>query len=573
MKRKILAIVSIALSLLMLCSCSLIQKDEDDGDKLFFHLNKLPDIGSYKSRDKVSYFSENGAESSFAPRSDYGEIVPFVYRKSWFGKSESEDGERYFGYEHNSFGFATIDGKIITGGIYEDVSTRKLSDGQTVFIASKLRTNHDGETSEDLWAYRSDCDIIASDGSWTVRCSKGFYSISDGGYICTADENGNGLVYDFNGNLIFDAMQLLGEEVLVDLYYADMGKCVIRAYKSSAFFDYHEVQRFTQYAACIGPDGEVIYDLQLDGWEIENYVDGRFIIRNNETYRYALCDLYGEKLVTKLDRLQYDQATNSFIGYISDPNKDQKNSLWIKYDMNGEELASFEVPHTEIYGPEILSSDSLTAAVCVKDSYASTDLYKLEYWIDFKNEKIVPIDFDYTEAQILYSYFSYADDGYNAIANDSLIAFKADGAYDIYAIDGTYLKTLDDVNGNDISIENGFICYKTPDAPADKFRFRSLTGRTDLEVENPFDNDEYGTYYSIYGDYIAFKTYSNDDFRHYIKLFNIRENKFEGDNNYLDFLSVETANGYFYCAIEPERAYLLNSDLEVIISLSFHDYA
>ena len=580
MKRKILIAVSILLSVLMLCSCALLPSgnENEDENKLAFHLNRLPDIGAYESRDKVSYFSENGAQSSFTPRSDYGELVPYIYSNRRFNIRTDGNEEEIFGYRQKSYGFATADGKIITGGIYGGITTESLGDGRMVYIATALRTNEGTETPEELfWGPEPSCDIIASDGSWMIKCSNCFYTISDSGYICTADENGNGLVYDFSGNLVFDAMQLLGQEILIDLYYADMGKCVVSMYKTTAFWDYDEVQKFVPYTVCIGADGEILYDLDFSGWEIENYVDGRFIIRNNETDKYALCDLFGERLVTKLDRLQYDRATNSFIGYKADPDADQGSSLWVKYDMDGNEIVSFKVPYEETYGPEMVSSGSVTAVLCAKDSYANTDIYKLAYWIDFKNEKMIDIDFNYTDVTVLYAYDDYVYGGSLGAVCNGVIAFKADGNYDIYTIDGTYLKTLTDVNGNNIIIQNGFICYQSYEAPVYHYRFRSLTGRTDLDITDPFDNKKYDTFFSICGNYIAFNTYtdnaSDGEPGRRIKLFNIRESEFEKDNGYTEFFKAETASGTFYQAVDAHRAYLLNKDLEVIMSLSFNDYA
>ncbi len=184
-----------------------------------FSLKTLPDIGGYVSDEKKAYFFDDGAHETFAPRDDYGKVVPYyantsVYREvpvytytNEDGSSFEEDVEKRSLMYGVGVGLMTRDGRIICEPIYDFFYRMEDADGKKAW---ELHT----ENPEEM--YSSKLTVIADDGSWKLDFPEGSYVMSDDsdmrGYFKVNvfdDEDNSGVqIFTFDGVPLADLVKL-----------------------------------------------------------------------------------------------------------------------------------------------------------------------------------------------------------------------------------------------------------------------------------------------------------------------------------------------------------------------------
>ena len=173
MKRLPLMLASLFAVCLLSVSCGSGTPQTQEGEKSeptqseapYFLLSELPDIGSYKNREKYDYFYD-APLNEFEPSDAYGSLA--VYRVSrpftdvMGGKTTAD-----------MYGFMTTDGKIITNAVYKYIDYY-AEDGAAFFIAQKTGSGN----TETL--YKDYFSLISADGAKMIsgldfanRCSDG----------------------------------------------------------------------------------------------------------------------------------------------------------------------------------------------------------------------------------------------------------------------------------------------------------------------------------------------------------------------------------------------------------------
>ena len=209
-------------------------------EKAVFSLRTLPEIGTFVSDEKKACFFDDGAHDDFEPRDDYGKIVPYCasteeyYPTDW-SYTDEETGEVFQGSTPEGeggyferYGFATADGKIITGGIYADVYRYEDSRGDVMYAAYP-------ETSYEMYGK---VDLITSDGSRLLRFDDedtelsvrgGFVEDRNIGYVMVGSKN-KATMYDYSCNKLADLTPYLTNEYMHIPYieYVDEKSMLIR---------------------------------------------------------------------------------------------------------------------------------------------------------------------------------------------------------------------------------------------------------------------------------------------------------------------------------------------------------
>ena len=180
-------------------------------------LDELPDIGKYKSADSPRMFDKY--VDNLIPRSDYGELVPYLGSVVQYETAEVEDvymSEMIRGY----YGLCTVDGVIVTDPVYDSI---EYCDGY--YLLGKNHSGDDTETSETFLipkdgssifefpknksvSYRGDGIFSCCEASYGAVDSDTSYYSAAGKYLFTADEsssvsefvNGTALLYAYGSD-------------------------------------------------------------------------------------------------------------------------------------------------------------------------------------------------------------------------------------------------------------------------------------------------------------------------------------------------------------------------------------
>lgn len=210
-----------------------------------FHLEKLPDIGTYKAKKNDCFYDAPLKE--FRTSDGYGTLIP--YRLS--GK-ETAVGQL------DRWGFMTADGKIVTDSIYESISEIDLN-GSTVYCAKKKvfagdpvtipdwETDPEGaqaayERAGEYYDQNLSYQLITADGSRCLTVPSnptGFsYTATGVSMICCAKYRNSGeyfpdgcvsfLVYDADLNLTADLTEDLQDCGYSMIFAADEDTIVVR---------------------------------------------------------------------------------------------------------------------------------------------------------------------------------------------------------------------------------------------------------------------------------------------------------------------------------------------------------
>ena len=320
MKKLIGACLCIILVAASLSACSQGDRTEpsaQESENLYFHLDSLPDIGKRKDNSFVNKYWSGEAKNEFIPDANYKGIVPYVFDKPKY----YSDYDTPFAFDEYSYGLATIDGEIITNGIYSSVISNVSNDNKQIYICTeKLAKKDDSETF---------VDIIAADGSWKIRSN-----ISPYGWISTkcdlipVAEKPGSKIYDFDGKLIFDSRELFGEgytalpsdEIGDDIIFEVSDKKNIFNVSIEDEFEDSD----TVYAACVDRNGKLLYTVKPEGYRYTGVCGDYFKFSRYESiydeygnldYEFdnALFDKNGNKLLEHYDYIDYDEVTDMYV--------------------------------------------------------------------------------------------------------------------------------------------------------------------------------------------------------------------------------------------------------------------
>lgn len=192
MKLRTKILVSLFLSLCMVAAAGCARTGEEpttntgadaepvsDGTQLVFHLDELPSIGGYYSGETVRYFYEDGPHNELEARGDYGGLVPYIaaykpfYEPEYYTYVDSETGETVTeerdwadaGRDKIVYGMMTEDGRIVTGGLWSEVSVLTGPDGEVAYLLGQVSDSsalEHGYSADMLYC------LSAFDGSWVL---------------------------------------------------------------------------------------------------------------------------------------------------------------------------------------------------------------------------------------------------------------------------------------------------------------------------------------------------------------------------------------------------------------------
>lgn len=281
-----------------------------------FSLRTLPDIGAFVSDEKKAYFFDDGAHDTFEPRKDYGRIVPYCatveeyYPTDWTYTDE-ETGEVYTGSSDDespafyvTYGFATEDGRIITGDIYADVYRYEDSRGDVVYAAYP-------ETSYEMYGK---VDLITSDGSRLVRFDDedtelsiqgGFDGDRNIGYVMVGSGD-QATLYDYSCNELADLTPYLTNEYMRIPYleYVDEKSMLIRIDDDAGN------SRYYRY----GFDGKVLTAFPEELSYMRGVYGNELLIMSENGDWELLVSMNGKRLTDTFLEMRWSNYYNCFFG-------------------------------------------------------------------------------------------------------------------------------------------------------------------------------------------------------------------------------------------------------------------
>ena len=166
-------------------------------------LDELPDIGKYKSADSPRMFDKY--VDNLIPRSDYGELVPYLGAVAdyFFNISDAaannttvKDGT--FAETKGLFGLCRKDGTIVTDPVYASV---QYCDGYYLLKKASVDTTYDPSD------FRGNFYVVPKDGSSIFSFGKNVYVEYRGCGVFRAIydfENNNEKYYSAAGKLLLD---------------------------------------------------------------------------------------------------------------------------------------------------------------------------------------------------------------------------------------------------------------------------------------------------------------------------------------------------------------------------------
>ena len=166
-------------------------------------LDELPDIGKYKSADSPRMFDKY--VDNLIPRSDYGELVPYLGAVADYFFNISDAAANYttvkdgtFAETKGLFGLCRKDGTIVTDPVYASV---QYCDGYYLLKKASVDTTYDPSR------FRGNFYVVPKDGSSIFSFGKNVYveywgcGVFRAIYDC---ENNNEKYYSATGKLLLD---------------------------------------------------------------------------------------------------------------------------------------------------------------------------------------------------------------------------------------------------------------------------------------------------------------------------------------------------------------------------------
>lgn len=534
--RKILSVVLCTLSVTaLMTACSLGGKNDEPE----FKLKSLPDIGEYQTEEIKKYFHSRPV-SEIIPSDKYGEIVPFISQVKAFTSLTSESKTPTVNMP--SYGFTTLDGKIISGGIYKSVKTLNSKSGKTVYIAELfMRTSKEiSEIKAD--GINSETDIIAPDGSWAVRVS-GVVTHSDEerDYIEAFDENGMKLIYDFSGNEIFNAAEAMPNEKIENVYYAKGGKFIFEVAD----------ENMGNRIICVNSKGELLTEINIRGYSVLKMLNGVFMIfKTEDCDRYNLCDLNGNIILENdFDLISYDSPSKSFICIEND------KKTFYRYDINGNLINKIK---TKCNGSEIqnILSGKDGASLLFKNSDGEYQLYSTltgkKISLDLKKLKNSKNSF-----RLLYAHSDSGDETF-------ILLTRKDGTQDLYDAFGTYITGMKDFKDSLARTDDGGYSYTSTD---NKFVVRSYNPKNDFEIDLNTDETAEFSVDIFDSKYISFFCSDSGGENEFYKVYDFSTKEVAFDK-LTAFESFTVDDKIYYAVVKDEQSELISSDGTKLISLN-----
>ncbi len=278
----------------MLLLCTIYGCAKDDSDKLYFHLESLPDIGDYTPDvEPKRWYDDYTGE--LIPRDDYGTLRPYCGNIVNF----SEFGLMTY---RMLYGLCTADGTIVTDPVYTDIDQQ----GEWFILRSREMRREDESTFSS------------------------FYSVSlaktDGSVCVVLDENASG-VYFIWDNLISahlsDKVQLL-----------DYDGNVVAEFESSYLRVNGDYLIVTEYSMSDNYQHVSLLDRSLNVIATSNYsidlIGNKFYYTYDENDSTRIFNMQGEELFTDLNIKNFTSYVDDGIFLVAD----NKNAYIYDYDMN-----------------------------------------------------------------------------------------------------------------------------------------------------------------------------------------------------------------------------------------------
>ncbi len=192
---------------LLLCGCGInnVSRHESESSteastesgKPVFMLENLPDIGEYSTKTYYKRWYKEYTDT-LKPRSDYGELIPFIGDCRYYEEADVSGDEKY-GFYSSLYGLMTTDGTVVVDAVYESIDEVEV-DGVIYYALVKSIPFKHPEGWHDS---RPETTITKTDGSKAFTVSGHAYN-GNNGRIVVGDEYGEVLkVYDYDGNFIF----------------------------------------------------------------------------------------------------------------------------------------------------------------------------------------------------------------------------------------------------------------------------------------------------------------------------------------------------------------------------------
>jgi len=287
------------------------------GEPAVFSLKTLPEIGKYVSDEKKAYFFDDGPHNSFVPRDDYGEIVPYcagvekyfatdwTYEDPDTGELQTvqtpEEEEGLF----PSYGFATVDGRIITADLFENVFRYEDETGAVLYAA------YPGQAFE----MSGEVYLISGDGSACLHPEESSMEL----YVLQPGESGygKGLVrltnydtrrvqlLDFSCKPVFDYNPGSDDATMMYLEYAGRDSAVVRLERGDD----------TRYA-CWSYDGKQKTAYPASFNYLRDYGGNDVLVMENTDGDYQLVSMDGTVLSQAYASLRWSSYFNCFIAEV-----------------------------------------------------------------------------------------------------------------------------------------------------------------------------------------------------------------------------------------------------------------
>ena len=310
MKKTVSLLLLFAVLLALFCACKKNETQQPTSSSepttWGFMLDELPDIGKYKSADSPRMFDEY--VDNLIPRSDYGELVPYLGSVVQYENVKGEDeymSEMIRGY----YGLCTVDGVIVTDPVYDSI---KYCDGY--YLLEKCYRKDD--------LLLADYFLIPKDGSSMFEFPKKKYA-----FYC--------------GDGVFGCCDSLYESVAASetSYYSETGKYLFTVDENSVVSDFFNG---TALLSVYGSDSED-YIINKSGKRIKKFEYGVAGIASTAQGEFVVygadgkCGLYrGEKQILPCE---YDGICSDDYGNIFA----LKNKTFTVFDENKKVKATFDV--------------------------------------------------------------------------------------------------------------------------------------------------------------------------------------------------------------------------------------
>lgn len=408
MKRMFVLIAAIMI-LLMFVGCGTEKENSagDDDETLTLNIGKLPDIGTYVSEEKAESFYKTGMEDSFRPSDAYGAVVPYLSAVREYASADGEDKINCCIY-----GIATLDGKLITDGIYTSVFEITSKKGETVYVCERECS---GDTVKRDVITQDGTVLIVAETEKTNRNAIMYFNNMPCECILLPTNKGVKL-YDFSGNMIVNMTEAFGADCYFYIHYCDGEKIIF-----SVGIDGYAYQEADLDCYCMSKDGELIYILNFGEYFPIGFEDGFFMLASEEG-EYKVADVLGNIITGEnpYSNIIYDADSKCFWCL-----NGKKKKIY-KLDRNGEKTLSVSIKDIDDPCLYILSSQG-GASIFVQSEKDSLNFR----WFLSDTGEIIETDMgEITDITPVF-------DG-----NHNYLEVCSGDNADFYNAEGTYLKTI-----------------------------------------------------------------------------------------------------------------------------------